>query len=109
RDPIRFEGGTPNLYEYANGDPVNLVDPSGHGILERLLDLLKHLLSGPSSCNVDEPKKKACNSTEWCRNQQDGCFNTCKKQRCYYCCMEQFRSCDNCGPYNFLTLCKQFN
>jgi RHS repeat-associated protein len=29
KDPIRFEGGTPNLYEYVTTDPVNLIDPAG--------------------------------------------------------------------------------
>jgi RHS repeat-associated protein len=29
KDPIRFEGGTTNLFEYANSDPVNQMDPQG--------------------------------------------------------------------------------
>jgi RHS repeat-associated protein len=29
KDPIRWGGGQPNLYEYVSGDPVNWVDPSG--------------------------------------------------------------------------------
>lgn len=29
KDPIKFEGGTTNLYEYVANDPVNHVDPSG--------------------------------------------------------------------------------
>jgi RHS repeat-associated protein len=28
-DPIRFGGGTPNLFEYAGSDPINSSDPSG--------------------------------------------------------------------------------
>jgi RHS repeat-associated protein len=28
-DPIRFDGGQPNLYVYVHNDPVNLLDPSG--------------------------------------------------------------------------------
>jgi len=28
-DPIRFEGGDPNLYRYVGADPVNSVDPTG--------------------------------------------------------------------------------
>ena len=29
KDPLRFDGGSTNLYQYANGDPVNFVDPGG--------------------------------------------------------------------------------
>jgi RHS repeat-associated protein len=29
KDPIRFDGGTPNLYEYTFNDPLNLTEPSG--------------------------------------------------------------------------------
>jgi RHS repeat-associated protein len=29
KDPILFEGGTTNLYDYVNGDPINKIDPSG--------------------------------------------------------------------------------
>lgn len=33
KDPILFSGGTPNLYQYASGDPVNYVDPTGKSSL----------------------------------------------------------------------------
>ncbi|MCP4236406.1 MAG: hypothetical protein GY770_22970 [Aestuariibacter sp.] len=29
KDPIRFDGGDPNLFGYVVGDPVNLIDPRG--------------------------------------------------------------------------------
>ena len=33
RDPILFNGGTTNLYQYSLNDPVNFVDPSGQSFL----------------------------------------------------------------------------
>jgi hypothetical protein len=29
RDPIKFQGGTTNLYEYCGNDSVNCIDPKG--------------------------------------------------------------------------------
>ena len=37
KDPIRFDGGDPNLYGYVLVDPVNYVDPSGEIPLALLL------------------------------------------------------------------------
>jgi RHS repeat-associated protein len=34
KDPIRFDGGTPNLYEYTFNDPVNFVDPEGEKVVQ---------------------------------------------------------------------------
>jgi RHS repeat-associated protein len=36
KDPIRFDGGDPNLYGYVLQDPVNLVDPKGEHPLAAL-------------------------------------------------------------------------
>ena len=33
RDPILFAGGDPNLYRYGVDNPVNFIDPSGHGFI----------------------------------------------------------------------------
>jgi RHS repeat-associated protein len=33
KDPIRFESGVSNLYEYVLNDPINLVDPNGEQLI----------------------------------------------------------------------------
>lgn len=33
RDPIMFAGGDADLYRYVIGDPVNLIDSNGHGVI----------------------------------------------------------------------------
>jgi RHS repeat-associated protein len=47
KDPILFEGGTTNLYEYVNGNPTNLVDPSGLDTYQCTAPL--HALGGSGS------------------------------------------------------------
>jgi RHS repeat-associated protein len=39
RDPIGFTGG-PNHYAYADGDPVNRIDPTGHNALGCFADIM---------------------------------------------------------------------
>jgi len=40
KDPVLFRGMDTNLYEYAMGDPVDLQDPSGHGLPDLISDLI---------------------------------------------------------------------
>ena len=37
KDPISFDGGDTNLYGYCQGDPVNRIDPDGHGWITLLV------------------------------------------------------------------------
>jgi len=41
KDPIRFGGGTGNLYEYCGNDPVNFVDVSGFYPEENIFDTIE--------------------------------------------------------------------
>jgi RHS repeat-associated protein len=41
KDPLRFNGGDSNLFEYVFGDPINLADPEGTGPLQIADCLLK--------------------------------------------------------------------
>jgi len=46
KDPIRFGGGSLNLWEYGGGDPINAMDPTGHFafLLPGLVGLLDLIL-----------------------------------------------------------------
>jgi RHS repeat-associated protein len=48
KDPIGFAGGTTGLYEYAESDPINLVDPSGESAFACILDAGLNTLIGLS-------------------------------------------------------------
>jgi RHS repeat-associated protein len=47
KDPIRFDGGSFNLYGYVLNDPVNMRDPQGTDVL---CDWLPFLCSSPPTC-----------------------------------------------------------
>jgi RHS repeat-associated protein len=47
KDPIGFNGGTTNLYEYVGGDPVNDIDPSGLNISGLSPEMLSIVLGLP--------------------------------------------------------------
>jgi RHS repeat-associated protein len=60
RDPVGFHGGTPSLYGYVGGDPINRVDPHGTGInlvsglvgaaASGLGNIIGQLLTAPARC-----------------------------------------------------------
>jgi len=55
KDPILFEGGLSNLFEYCINDPINGVDPNGMQILKE---------TGKAIRNVVKAVKKLCESKE---------------------------------------------
>jgi RHS repeat-associated protein len=51
KDPIRFQGGDPNLYGYALGDPINLLDTDGRFVLNVLSAIVGATLASIHAAN----------------------------------------------------------
>jgi RHS repeat-associated protein len=68
KDPVLFHGMDTNLYEYAMGDPVNLQDPSGHGLADTISNLIYpiwHWIKHRHDC-------KACEVGDGTTGQEEG-------------------------------------
>ena len=51
KDPIRFQGGDPNLYGYALADPINLLDVDGRFVLNALSAIVGATLAAIQAAN----------------------------------------------------------
>jgi RHS repeat-associated protein len=53
KDPMLFRGGDSNLYAYANGDPINRIDPFGHmGLVGAAAGALVGAVGGALSADI---------------------------------------------------------
>jgi len=60
KDPIRFDGGQPNLYVYVGNDPVNTTDPNGTGHLEELPQRLPDVRGNQLQDGSQIPMHRLC-------------------------------------------------
>jgi RHS repeat-associated protein len=58
KDPIRFAGGDTNLYGYVTSDPINFIDPTGHGKFGTAIRVGKWCLKKLGNLTRDQAKRK---------------------------------------------------
>lgn len=87
RDPIKFQGGTTNLYEYCGNDSVNCIDPSGLAVIPFpiiwpiLEPIVMPIIIGIGAICGNMSKNKNNNQSDRCLQLYKDDHNTCSALR----------------------------